>query len=424
MNSKLTSIALMLTGGLLSLAQPATAQQPPGLEPGVNLGYALFMQAYVARIEFDEPTETTKSQIGNEVFYYGAGTVNPSHVWVTDDDTIELGAHGTFYMMDDWIDDDQVDEHSIYVKSRTYGQVYFGEDDGAFDKLAPPRAGHASVSVGQGAFTGCLNWWCNHPFAGGTDRGGERRDAIDWADGIPGGEVRAGVRDTGDAIKLGYISPKLPLGPGDLVLGASVNFQETAAGDDGTRGPHSRSDEYFDLQVQDEFELGSRWMGRIDAYEVGVGLGFVKTQPTSDPGLSTSQDGVSVGFRVGREIPDIGRIRGSFQYDWQKYAIVPATVSHHTDQFIHFGLDWSKGPYSVGANYVHGFRAINARGLGEMGGDWNQAASLGFDYKVYPWMTLGGGVAYGNNDNEEEALEVGAAVTILYRDLLHLGEID
>ncbi|MEM1298143.1 MAG: porin [Pseudomonadota bacterium] len=428
------------TANTEQVAKPAKKKKgKPKTAAGLNLKYSLFGHAYFGYTDFSGPNANAvagggpsrglaKSGVSDEFFTYATGLINPSYVWVKDGHKLEIGAHANIFLIEDWIDDDLFDEHSIYVKSNKYGTLYFGEDDGAWDKLKPQRAGRVAISVGQGAYTGCINWWCNYPFGGGANRGGIHSDVIDFRNGIPGLDVRAGIRDTGDALKIGYLTPKIPVGPGNLTLGASINLQETAAGDEGTRGASSRQDEYNDLGLQDEFEIAGRWIGKVNDYEISTSLGFVQSQVTNDgpsgAGInSTSQQGIAAGARVGTDIEGFGKFRVSLQYDWQKYDQTRPGVPD-VDHHFHLGMDLKRGKWTFGANAIHAIDSVNARGQRLLGGDNSTAFSLGADYKLTKWMTIGAGTAYAFNEADEEAWEIGGSVTIRYGDVLNLGKIE
>ncbi|NVK41119.1 MAG: porin [Oceanospirillaceae bacterium] len=407
------AVLLALASGQVAAAGFQKAPQEEGL--GLELG--LGVHAGFSSVDYSADVKSDKDNINSGLPYYytGSTTIDPTYLF----DTVNHGRfqwklHTAIQLDDAWLDDDQIDELSIELKSDRYGNFYLGEDDGAADRLKPKQSGRVGIAVGHGAFTGIIPWWGNLPFAGGTIREGGNPYNWDWPNGIVGGDWRSMSRDTADAIKIGYESPVW----NGFMFGASINLQDTYAGYDGVRGSiPDKQDSWNNLGLKDdEYELALQWNGKTAAgYALSAGIIHTSVHVINKDML---QENTDVGFKVGKKLESGATVSGSAYYAYEDYNNDKADI-HVDDEQVHVGFDWSKGKWKVGVNYTQAWDSYNPAGTFQLGGGGNEGYSIGANYNLTKGLTLGGGVLYAENDRGEEATEVGLNMTYRFKTFVH-----
>ncbi|WP_020681582.1 porin [Marinobacterium rhizophilum] len=408
----------LLASVIAATLATAAAQARAETEQGFALEVGLGAHAGLSSIDYKDSTapSPSKEEINSGLPYYytATTTLDPIYNFLSDrHGQFQLKLHSAIQLDDAWLDDDQIDELSIELKSERYGNFYLGEDDGAADRLKPRQSGRVGIAVGHGAFTGIIPWWGNLPFAGGTIREGSAPYNWDWSNGIVGGDWRAFSRDTSDAIKIGYESPVW----NGFMFGASINLQDTYAGYDGVRGSIAdEQDSWSDLGFKDdEYELALQWNGKTAAgYALSAGITHTSAQIVNEDMLQESTD---VGFKIGKKLDSGAMVSGSAYYAYEDYNNDKADI-HVDDEQVHIGFDWTKSKWKVGVNYTQAWDSYNPAGTVQLGGGGNKGYSIGANYQLAKGLTLGGGVLYAENDNGEEATEVGMNLTYRFKTVL------
>ncbi|WP_255853448.1 porin [Marinobacterium rhizophilum] len=387
-------------------------------EEGWSLELGLGAHAGVSSIDYADstaPSPAKEAINGGLVGYYtGTVTADPSYRFNTaNHGPFELKLHSALNLDDAYLDNDQLDELSIELKSARYGNLYLGEDDGAADRLKPRQSGRVGIAVGHGAFTGVVPWWGNLPYGGGFDRSNANSWNWDWANGIVGGDWRSFSRDTQDAIKIGYESPEL----NGFKFGASINLQDTFAGFAGPGTAPKGQDSWSDLGLKDdEFELAAQWNGKTaSGLRLSAGVVHSSVHVVNDDMQQKSTD---IGFQVGTTLDSGATVSTSAYYAYGNYDNDVAD-RHVEDEQLHVGVDWNKGKWKLGVNYTQAWDSYNPPGTALLGGGGNKGYSIGANYKLAKGLTLGGGVLYAENDAGEDATEVGLNLTYRFKTLVY-----
>ncbi|GGB79541.1 hypothetical protein GCM10011352_01480 [Marinobacterium zhoushanense] len=385
-------------------------------EEGAYVALGFFGHAGFSSVDYSDSTSpvASKENIDGSTphYYYGSISLDPSYKFTSDSyGPMEVKLHSAFQLDNAWLDNDQMDELSLQLDSKRYGTLYLGEDDGAADRLKPMQSGRVGLAVGHGAFTGIIPWWGNLPYAGGHMR---RSDYDwDWPNGIVGGDWRSFSRDTQDAIKIGYQSPVLS----GFKFGVSMNLQNTYEGFSGKGTAPTHQDSWSHLGLEnDEYELALQWNGTTSSgLKLSTGLTHTSVHVVNDDMLQKSTD---AGFKVGKKLNDGAILSTSVYYAYEKYDN-DVTDIHVDDRQVHWGLDWSKGKWKVGANYLKAWDSYNPPATVQLGGGGNEGYSLGVDYKLAKGLTLGAGVIHAKNDGGEKATEVGMNLSYRFKRMIY-----
>jgi len=408
-NNLMLAIATYLLSGIPSLcvAQHVTAK------PGWNLNLGLYAHAGISDVNYSDSSQLSpaKDKINDEhpTYYTGNISIDPSYLWENQQAGIfQLKLHMQIQLEDAWLDNDRIDELSIALISKRYGTLYLGEDDGAADKMKSPQAGRVGIAIGHNGPRGIISWWGNLPYAGGFDR----NDLFDWSNGIVSGDWRAFERDTHDAIKIGYLSPKLK----GWRFGASINLRDTYAGFNGKGSAPSKQDRWDDLRIRDdEFELAANWHGKTtQGWMLDGGMTHVSVHSVNKDVLQVNTDG---GFKVGKQLKNGATVSASAYYARQKYTA--HRRNSETGRQMHLGIDWSKEKWKVGLNYFRAWESWNPTYTVKLGGGGNEGYSVGIDYQAVKGLVIGMGIIDARNESGEEAIEVGMNFTYRYKTLLN-----
>ncbi|WP_020681600.1 porin [Marinobacterium rhizophilum] len=413
-----TALASALILALASSQVAAVGLQKGPQEAGLGIELGLGVHAGFSSVDYSDSSNSNpdKENVNSDLSYYytASTTIDPTYVFdTTNHGGFQWKLHTAIQLDDAWLDDDQIDELAIELKSDRYGNFYLGEDDGAADRMKPKQSGRVGIAVGHGAFTGIIPWWGNLPFAGGTIREGGNPYNWDWPNGIVGGDWRSSSRDTQDAIKIGYETPNW----NGFTFGASINLQDTYAGFDGPGTIPDEQDSWSDLGLKDdEYELAMQWNGKTAAgYALSAGLIHTSVHVVNDDMLQESTD---AGFKVGKQLESGATVSGSVYYAYEDYNNDKADI-HVDDQQVHVGFDWAKGKWKVGVNYTKAWDPYNPAGTFLLAGGDNEGYSIGANYNLAKGLTLGGGVLYAENDRGEEATEVGLNLSYRYKTFIH-----
>ncbi|WP_036186675.1 porin [Marinobacterium lacunae] len=412
--SRTVIATLFLGGSTYALADVGVYEKAP--EEGGYVAVGFFGHAGFSSVDYSDSTNPleAKDAINDSTphYYYGSLSVDPAYKFTSSRfGPMELKLHTAFQLDNAWLDNDQVDELSLLLDSKRYGMLYLGEDDGAADRLKPKQSGRAGLAVGHGAFTGIIPWWGNLPYAGGHLRRSEYD--WDWPNGIVGGDWRSFSRDTQDAIKIGYQSPVLS----GFQFGVSMNLQNTYEGFAGKGTAPAQQDSWSRLGFKnDEYEMALQWNGvTSNGLILSTGLTHNSVHVVNADMLQKSTD---VGFKVGKKLSDGAMLSTSVYYAYEKYDNDVSDI-HTDDRQIHWGVDWSKGKWKVGANYLKAWDSYNPPATVQLGGGGNEGYSLGADYKLAKGLTVGAGIIHAKNDGGEEATEVGVNLSYRFKRMIY-----
>lgn len=412
----LASVSALISS--LSFQADAIGIQNKPPEKGWSLELGLGANGGFSSVDYSDSTnpDPGKEKINDGLPYYYTAevTVDPTYRFNTlNNGPFQLKLHSAIQLDDAFLDNDQIDELSIELKSQRYGNVYLGEDDGAADRLKPKQSGRVEIAVGHGAFTGVVPWWGNLPSGGGFNRSGHNTWNWDWKNGIVEGDWRSTARDTQDAIKIGYESPIL----NGFRFGASVNLQDTFAGSAGPEHPAEYQDSWDHLGLKnDEYELALQWNGKT-ARGLDLSAGLIQSS-VHIANEDMLQKGTDAGIKVGKKLDSGDIISGSVFYSYEDYDNDKAD-RHAYDQQAHVGFDWTKRKWKVGINYVQSWDYWNPLATKQLGGGGNRGYSIGVDYKLAKGLTLGTGIIYARNDAGEKATEVGLNMMYHYNTFIY-----
>ena len=398
---------------LLSTSSLCTAKQAT-LMPGWNLELGLRAHAGVSDVNYSDSSTLSpvKDEINDEHpdYYTGNISIDPSYIWESQHaGSFQLKLHTQIQLEDPWLDNDRIDELSLELMSKRYGTLYLGEDDGAADKMRSPQAGRVGIAIGHNGPRGIISWWGNLPYAGGFGRD----DMFDWSNRIVSGDWRAFERDTHDAIKIGYLSPRLKEG---WHFGASINLQDTYAGYDGKGSAPSKQDRWNDIRVRgDEYELAAKWHGKTTkGWILDAGITHVSVHSVNKDVRQVNTDG---GFKAGRKLTNGTRVNASAYYARQKYTA--DNRKREIGSQMHLGFDWSVQKWKIGMNYFRAWESWNPTYTVKLGGGGNEGYSVGIDYRAIKGLTISIGIADVRNESGEEATEIGTNITYKYKTLLN-----
>ena len=135
-----------------ALAMIASAASSQSIVEGPAFSFGLSYDHYLGNVDFSgRENERTRERetIGTEWAHAARASLGLSYGFATARlGMMEVGVDSSYFLVEDFVDDDRIAGLSLYLRGERFGELYFGNTGGAAGRVAPPRAGGPASASG------------------------------------------------------------------------------------------------------------------------------------------------------------------------------------------------------------------------------------------------------------------------------------